>query len=55
MSGLPQQTVTNAFVVVGNLIHYFISQIQQPLFDRQGLPTWVAFDIDCLLTRITNQ
>lgn len=44
-----------SFVVVGNLIHPFISQVQQLIFDRQGLQTWVAFDIDHLLARITNQ
>lgn len=52
MSGLPHQPVTNALVVVSNLIHPFISQVQQLIFDRQRLQTWIAFDIDHLLARI---
>ena len=40
------------FVVVSNLIHPFISQVQQLIFDRQRLQTWIAFDIDHLLARI---
>lgn len=54
MSILLNSSSQMSLTVVGNLIH-FISQVQQLISDIQELYTWIAFDIDHLLSRIANQ